>query len=255
MIELQDYLYISRAKVELIFPQIPKGFIDGIKAELEAKLGPLTAKLSGTESPPSDWIERFLLVKRYIESHYDLGTIVYPGEWVKDTVRVRCVSFSKQFDHHFSEDSKNLYWLAGETGEGSPTEPAITFGLIGSRIHVLSSPSDTPNKVRLSYLPDIVYLLQRSLAWDSDEYALPEVQARRLALSDSISHPALGVERRELAHAVRRVAETADGIDFDIELLARPIFEERVDDYGRPMADGKMTRLFTPLYVATRGWQ
>jgi hypothetical protein len=81
---LKYYLYISRTKVDMLFPQIPRDVLAGIEPEVRVNLGLLSGGVKRGRVPPPDELPyRLAVVVAYIRKHEKVGTPANPETWVE----------------------------------------------------------------------------------------------------------------------------------------------------------------------------
>jgi uncharacterized protein DUF7019 len=122
---LEEFFYISDRKVESYSAQQPQGF-KGITAELSAALGVLSVKLA-TKRYALNRVARMLLVRKFIEGHYHLGTTDLTGDvgtWVDDGLAVKHIQLT---------DVPELFLLLGKNSENE------ICALIGASQHIVGN--------------------------------------------------------------------------------------------------------------------
>ena len=120
--KLDYYVYVSDAKVEMLFDQIPRSFLSGTAGELKVNLGIVTSTLK-QDSAGNNRFTKLKTVRSYIEQHFDVGTIDQPGEYFAGTISMRWGPY-----HGGSE----LVYFGGRTAD-------TILGLGGSAGHVLGA--------------------------------------------------------------------------------------------------------------------
>jgi hypothetical protein len=87
---LKYYLYISQAKVDMLFPQIPASFLSGAEAEWKLNLGVTSVGLkSRSPEKPTELTGRVSSVAAYIRQHELVGTTQSPAAWFQGTEKFR----------------------------------------------------------------------------------------------------------------------------------------------------------------------
>jgi hypothetical protein len=222
----------------MLYPQIPRTFSRKFKASIEVKAGPVKTKLENSKDGGSDFDFRFEAVRRYIETHYDLGTVEFPGEWVKDSFDVRYISV---------RDEPDLFLLTGCVRPGSISPPGLNllistpshtssesantyFALGGSAVHKIGTAQSKQVNIGYSYLPHLV----KSLLTYTES---TELQAKM----DYSCYSRL--EDDDLAGTIYQLWNRSSGMSFKVDFLARKVF------YGKTSI-GENCLLMTPLYVA-----
>lgn len=80
---MRYYQYISDAKLEMLFEQIPAGFLDGAKVELGFDFGVLKGKLSGEQPNSASRIARLGVVEKYLDQNAMIKSTLEENNWVK----------------------------------------------------------------------------------------------------------------------------------------------------------------------------
>jgi hypothetical protein len=123
---LRYYLYISDAKLDMLFDQIDPRALKRITAEVKVDLKLASVTLRGADNPGPTRSAKLRVVEHFIEKHHDVGTMQHPGP-------------------SYFRGEMEMLW--GWTGYGSE-EDGVWFqnydltsdqyvGLGGSRYHVL----------------------------------------------------------------------------------------------------------------------
>jgi hypothetical protein len=166
--EIKFYLYISKAKLQMLFQQI--GRADGSKRSVEWKaaalVGSLTRKTESAEDPIDD-DDKLLAVIQELEGAGQVGTIYEPNVYVKGIMPMRW----------------GLYDDGGTRPNGEPAlvyfggldkENGALLGLGGSSKHVVGHEGATSTHSR-SVTPALVKALLRGLEFPIAEIAdMPE---------------------------------------------------------------------------------
>jgi hypothetical protein len=86
----QYYIYLSKTKVEMLYPQIPRRLAGSLEAEVKANIGVMQATVRGGMPPDtSDLYTHAATVARYLEKHDKVGTIDRPERYIKDTATLK----------------------------------------------------------------------------------------------------------------------------------------------------------------------
>jgi hypothetical protein len=112
------YLYLSKTKVEMLYPQIPRRLVRSLGAEVTASIGVLQATVKGGKQPDStDLYFQTAVVDRYLVRHDQVGTVGSPELYVKDVATLRYGIVS--------EYAADIAFFGGNVGD-------TKLGLIGS---------------------------------------------------------------------------------------------------------------------------
>ena len=84
------YIYLSKTKVEMLYPQIPHRLAGSLEAEVKANIGVVQATIRGAAPPDTpDLYLHAAAVARYLEKHDKVGTIDRPERYIKDVATLR----------------------------------------------------------------------------------------------------------------------------------------------------------------------
>src|SRR6266496_4413294 len=90
--DVKYYIYLSDAKLDMLYPQIPKSLLKRIASELNISLkllgAELTAGIKGTQSEETRY-SKVRIVSKYIEEHLHLGTVDSPDAYFKGTLPMK----------------------------------------------------------------------------------------------------------------------------------------------------------------------
>lgn len=142
---MKYYVYISDAKVDMLYPQIPQSLLKKIAASLNIDLKLLGAEVNiGAKGSPSDETRyaKVKIVSEYIEKHIDVGTIDAPSTYFKGKLLMKQGTLL----------DKAAYF-------GGETEQTV-LGLCGSMKHLIGSPVGSDITTYGSSLYAIEYLVQ-----------------------------------------------------------------------------------------------
>src|SRR5262245_12917486 len=79
--KLRNYVYISKRKLEVYLPQVPKGFWEGATAKVGLDLKVAKAEVSATETPPGTDHEKIERLVNFLEKDGRVGTIERPKKF------------------------------------------------------------------------------------------------------------------------------------------------------------------------------
>lgn len=223
---LEDYLYISDRKVQNYAAQIPAGVSRYVSAEVRASLGFISTKLN-SKSQPLDRVSRMLLVKKFVERNYDVGTTLFPGKWVGDELQVQNVRLPPNPD---------VFLLIGSN------EKNEICALAGSANHVLGKNVTEAVEANASYFPDFAELVTGNLEradWRDADIDMSEP----IYKNDRFG----GVRDSEVCAILHLLLQEAKGRRFPVRFLARCVFESSDVPNKREFP---CVKVFTPLYVS-----
>src|SRR6266516_4215438 len=149
---MKYYIYISDAKVDMLYPQIPKPILKRIASSLNIDLKLFGAELNiGAKSNLSDETRyaKVKIVSEYIEKNLDVGSIEAPSTYFKGILPMRYTIFA-------GSKTRVVYF-------GGTTTHRIV-GLGGSPEHLIGNkPSASPGPPIMpsSTLAHIAYALHK----------------------------------------------------------------------------------------------
>ena len=226
---MRYYQYISDAKAEMLFQQIPAGFLDGLKVELGFDFGLFKGKLGGEQPSKASRVARVEAVERYLDKNDIIKSEPEEKSWLRG-------SFSAKVG--YLSDCPGLV-LFGGTFNGA------TLILAGSEAHLLSGSANPGKDVGWSFMPRLLDALRDYLDFNYDFLDIS---------TKGKLHPAEVAEDRifggsvgsgsSMVEALRTIPEQSlRGIEMDVSFLAR-MFWVKANGNGQVLALG------SPLYVA-----
>ncbi len=127
---MKYYTYISDAKVDMLFPQVPHDVKKKVATEFGIDLKFLSAKRKAEAEPEENRITRLEVVAEFIRNSGKVGSVDAPNEYISDTLQLRTARIEE------------FLYLTGRTEKTS-------FGMGGSLQHVIGSAakSELPQSV------------------------------------------------------------------------------------------------------------
>lgn len=223
--KLKYYVYISDAKVDMLFAQIPAKLRNRIAADLKVDLKIISASITSRASEETRY-SRTALVDDFLRKHTDLGTVDDPKAYFAGTMLMRWGPLY---------DGRIVYF-------GGMTDDTV-IGLAGSRRHILTSAGDSHVNVGGgSGAPDLIALLR-----NADPNIIGAVGLGHL--------PSLGDQLGRAEAAAIYTASTSMGgsvqqLDFVAKRLATRGAAPTSDSGQDRQGFGKTILLGTPVYVA-----
>jgi serine/threonine protein kinase len=207
------YLYVSDSKVQMLFPQIPRGVVSQLAEELQIDIQQWG---SGRDQLPEE-ATRFAkaaIVKRFIEQNASVGSIDEPAEYFRGMLDVR-----------WGELGHGLVYFGGETAK-------TIFGLGGSVHHMIGASGRSA--ISRSPIRALLSALRMSIGWpdglDGEDYWLK-----------------FGIDGRDegerALHAVVRATTEMEGPKQRLDFLAKRLFHAAG-------CESRNVLLGTPIYVA-----
>ena len=213
------YVYVSSSKVEMLYSQIPRRFLNGVAGELKVNLGIASSTLTQKASEETVY-SKLSAVLRYIHENVAVGSIDSPEDYFSGNGIVRWGLYDNQ---------GSLVLFVGSTD-------ATIFALGGSSAHVLGNKTqaDTPP---VSTTPFLVDILCDELQLD----ALNEVERENIAFLVNQGHSRTDLALLAVAHAHMYMTAPSQKVEF---LAKRLLHKEQ------KLSSDKGVLLGTPLYVA-----
>ncbi|MFI8992673.1 DUF7019 family protein [Streptomyces sp. NPDC053542] len=215
---MRYYLYLSDAKLDMLFEQIPRKLLPRLVTEAKVDLKVVSFSVQRPQTELSRY-DRLEIVEAYLEREYDVGWMTEPAFWFRGESGLR---------------------VSGADGAGGPvlmtgtdSDPVVV--LIGSAHHVMGGEQPSPELGRVghSWLPSLHRLLENSR---------PGPRSMETPSLDTRSLDDRGTLRDSLAFA-----QQATGPAIWCEFLARQLMRGTVTgEEGRT----REVVIGTPLYVA-----
>jgi|HubBroStandDraft_5_1064220.scaffolds.fasta_scaffold06411_7 hypothetical protein len=222
--ELKYFLYISKAKLDMLHQQVAQS--DGAKRtvewKLDAKLASVTAKRE-TQKPIGDkeQYDKLKAVLARIEESGEVGTVDEPKSYFKGTLPMKWGMYR---DFGRPEGEPPLVYFGGKTRK-------TIFGLGGSTRHVLGFEGATATSSRSSTPYLVAHLLEgigiSSEGWD-----------------------AFNAEYRDAFEAVLWATHNLHGPDQTLEFFAKTLLKGHAQEPIITKGKRKQCVLGTPLYVS-----
>ncbi len=216
---MRYYLYVSTAKVDMLYGQIPPKLLRRLAVEAKVDLKVVSVAVQSPRADTSAY-DRLDLVEAYLEREFDVGWMTEPTAWFRGDLGLRIAGYG---------DANGPTLMMGEDGD-------TLVALIGSAHHLIGYQlaPDMP-RVGFSGLPSMFALLRDfPPEWES-QMRVPRRNGRRTADGASIM--------RE----VRQCAQALTVPPVYGEFLARQLLRGTVTrEDGREMT----VVIGTPVYVA-----
>jgi hypothetical protein len=223
---LKFYTYVSKAKVDMLLPQVPRVFKNKFSAELGINIGIFTTKISSESSGRVDDsdVHRLELVSDYLKSSDEVGDLKSSKKWIKDDLEVK---------HLTVKENRNLFLLVGKKHDA--------YHLLGgSTHHIIGNVKAAEVSVNYSYFPQLVEELSDALSEKGQ--AREEAVQQHLAEQGIFEKDLLSMEQEEWAEVVCSLYERSTSPTFSVRFLAR--FLSRAETY-----DDQVCTVSSPLYV------
>jgi hypothetical protein len=211
---MRYYLYVSQAKLDMLFDQIPQKVMPRLvtEAKLDLKVVGVSLQRPGGELTR---YHRLDIVEEYLAQEYDIGWMTEPSFWFRGDLGLR-ISVAR--------DDGGPMLMAGTDGD-------LVVALIGSAHHVIGQ-EHTAQDLRLrggSWLPALRTLLKHGTR---DPHALDDQDTFRDTLSfvRTVGGPATWCEflARQL---LRGTVTDHDGRQLEI-VIGTPLYVAMSEDAG-----------------------
>lgn len=148
--KMKYYVYVSDAKVDMLYSQIGKSLLKKIAMELSIDLKPLGAGLGATIKQKQSEETRYSklrLVVEYVEKHLNVGWVDAPGTYFKGSLPLSWGSIHS-LEVAMGESQPYAVYFGGSTDR-------TIFGMVGSAHHMIGVRSDAPKSdIILLYTPN-----------------------------------------------------------------------------------------------------
>ena len=131
---MKYYLYVSKTKIDILYPQILKTILDNIDDESNINAG-FSNTLTANPDSGKTLYDKLDLISSYLEKEGSIGTVDSPRQYFKGILPMRWSSYGR-------DEKSQLVYFGGNTDAGT------VLGLGGSMDHVLgkekvSSPANS----------------------------------------------------------------------------------------------------------------
>jgi hypothetical protein len=226
------YLYISDAKVDMLFPQVPHDIKKKVATEWKMDLKLLSASRRVDTEDEDNRIARLETVVDFIKESGNVGTIDEPDEYIADTLTM-CWGIFK------IEPSKSPVYFTGETEK-------TVVGLGGSHQHLLGRPGQSEPVISPimsnSLTPALLDCLFKELGWGEDNFRVLGANEER---TDEVFLQAVEASAQDIKGPRQRVEFLAK------RLLYGPVVRREFNRGTGIIVESALNALLgTPLYVA-----
>jgi len=200
------YIYVSPAKVEMLFAQIPQKLLSKITPKFEIDLKLLKAEISPLQSQQTLY-SKVDVVLDYLEQNDLVGSVDQPLGYFRGQLALRWGRYCV-----FGMDSGAVYF-------GGSTLSTI-LGVAGSAANVVGSVGTSPSYAG-SFAPNIPEILKKELnlkwvnAAGGDTSSASAMSSQNLAAVDAASRQMQGPEQR-IEFVARKLLWSDDpGVNYD----------------------------------------
>jgi len=205
------FIYVSDAKIDMLYSQIPRSFLEKFAVELSIDLKPLGAGLGATikenQLSSETRYSKLRLVTTYVENHFNVGWIDAPEAYIKGSLPMRWGLYPA--------DSPQIVYFGGLTN-------STILGLGGSPQYVLGNKGvASTDGLSPSILPALLSTLE---------------------LQSPISEQ---LQEHQVSHIVEYTTRNLQGPIQNLEFLAKTLLHIPRGEVGQ-----SQILLGSPLYVA-----
>jgi hypothetical protein len=210
---MKYYIYISDAKVDMLFSQIPHDIKKKVALEFGFDLKLFSAKRKVETELEDDRIARLEAVLAFIREYGKIGTVDKPNEYIEGTMAMRFISYSGSL-----EREEGIY-LSGHTKK-------TAIGLGGSAKHLVGGMPVSSDRLSGNSLTYAILSHVRELV-DESEIKNPQMWGEVIASLESMTED-----------------DSAENFEFVAKRLLFTNNIENTDSHYR------QALLATPLYLA-----
>lgn len=210
---MRYYLYVSQAKLDMLFDQIPRKVMPRLvtEAKLDLKVVGVSLQRPGGELTR---YHRLDIVEEYLAQEYDIGWMTEPSFWFRGDLGLRI---------SVAHEGRGPMLMAG-------TDHDLVVVLIGSAHHVIGQEHTTQDlRMSGSWLPALQALLRHGT---TNPHALDEQDTYRdtLAFVRKVTGPTTWCEflARQL---MRGTVTDHDGRELEI-VIGTPLYVAMSEDAG-----------------------
>jgi hypothetical protein len=145
---MKYYIYISDAKVDMLFPQVPHDIKKKVALEFKMDLKLLSASRKTKTETEDNRVARLETVVDFIQEYGNVGSVDEPDQYVADTLLMRWGPYN-------GDPESGVVYFGGET-------PSTVVGLGGSMRHVVGN-AGTSEAYGDSLTPFLMSVLAKEL--------------------------------------------------------------------------------------------
>jgi hypothetical protein len=218
------YIYISDAKVDMLFPQVPHDIKKKVATEWKMDLKLLSASRRVETEGEDNRIARLETVVDFIREYGNVGSVDEPDEYVEDALIMRWG------DYGFQVKDNPVVYFGGETTK-------TVVGLGGSMKHLIGN-SGSCSVDSHSFTPLLLNFLSRELGLQEGNGGLEAVPSR---FKETFT-PTKAVELATLQMM---------GVQQNVEFMAKRLAYGSAEMFNEnPALRARHVLLASPLYVA-----
>jgi hypothetical protein len=202
---MRYYLYVSQAKLDMLFDQIPRKVLPRLltEARVDLKVVGVSLQRAATELTRYDRLE---IVEEYLAGEYDIGWMTESSFWFRGDLGLR-ISVTR--------NGNGPVFMTGQDGD-------LVVALVGSAHHVIGQEHTSPDlRMGGSWLPALQALLRQESV---NPHALDERDTLRetMEFSKQVTGPATWCEflARQL---MRGTVTRRDGREQEV-VIATPLY-------------------------------
>jgi len=231
---IENYIYISKSKLDAYIPQIMQDSFfrkegEKVSAELGFNLLAVKGKLRVEQVPFQQSIPLLKLTERYIVAHHKPGNLDSGKDWITGELGMKFIQIG---------NNKKIFALIGKV------HSSILL-LVGSQAHTLLSNNSKLIDTQFSHFQVIEEMLMEQWVNVSEESNEREYKIILSLSSDSKNIKGDDIVGDfEMANIIKELFRQANRETVRVKFLARRLFWAKESG-----GNGNMCGMFTPLYV------
>lgn len=231
---MEYYIYISDAKLDMLYPQVPHDLKKKVATKLGIDLKLVTATRQSDSETEENRFTKLQAVVDYIREHEDVGTIDAPGEFIEDTLSMR----SAQWGLPVKPGRGPFVYFGGCT-------QSTQVGLWGAMNHVLGSGNinfTMSTSCATFVIWELIQRLDPDAAWDEPAAAHEGLTQHLLQVARGFKSQKINAFNIPSGHEIMAVKFA------NSEMHGNP--QQRMHFMAKRLASAPGFVLGTPLFVA-----
>jgi hypothetical protein len=240
---MKHYLYISKTKVNMLYPQIPKKWVNRFSEVQELKLGPFGVKRDTKAGDQLAVLVRHVkIVADYIRSTENVGTMSSPADYVSDVAKMHFAQYGLSESYSMTDARERIpedipfFFMCNTRKPGD--DPRLYFVMVGSRTHLVGIEGEG---LKCTHSSGATHLV------------IKELMNRFLGDSQLGAHSqGMKMSNRQLCGILNQACIFAEdlGQTAEVEFLAHVMHNE--GPYYANQSYSKHSILASPIYVALK---
>ncbi|WP_030568310.1 DUF7019 family protein [Streptomyces aureocirculatus] len=211
---MRYYLYLSTAKVDMLYEQIPPKLLKRLAVEAKVDLKVLSLAVQSPRTEASTY-DRLDIVESYLERESDVSWMTEPTAWFRGDLALRIAGYGAMVSPTF---------MTGSDGD-------TLVALIGSAHHLIGyEPAPDMHRIGHSALPSMFQLLRDDADRRAERPSRGGVLHEVLEFSEALEVPPVSCEflARRLTHGS---VTMDDGRELAI-VVGTPLYVAMAEEHG-----------------------